>query len=81
MNSRQPENRFQAALLPHQIPTPSQPETSIIILFPPPTPRMCKMSNLTQDQLKQIAAAKAVEFVPENEYIGIGTGSTVNFFS
>ena len=38
------------------------------------------MSNLTQDQLKQIAAAKAVEFVPENEYIGIGTGSTVNFF-
>ena len=41
---------------------------------------MCKMSNFTQDQLKQIAAAKAVEFVPENEYIGIGTGSTVNFF-
>ena len=38
------------------------------------------MSNFTQDQLKQIAAAKAVEFVPENEYIGIGTGSTVNFF-
>ena len=38
------------------------------------------MSHLTQDQLKQIAAAKAVEFVPENEYIGIGTGSTINFF-
>ena len=36
------------------------------------------MSNFTQDQLKQLAAAKAVEFVPENEYIGIGTGSTVN---
>lgn len=33
-----------------------------------------------QDQLKRMAAEKAVEFVPENEYIGIGTGSTVNFF-
>ena len=28
----------------------------------------------TQDELKRIAAEKAVEFVPENEYIGIGTG-------
>lgn len=34
----------------------------------------------TQDELKRIAAEKAVEFVPENEYIGIGTGSTINFF-
>lgn len=34
----------------------------------------------TQDQLKSIAAEKAVEFVPEGEYIGIGTGSTVNHF-
>ncbi|WP_373740361.1 ribose-5-phosphate isomerase RpiA [Neisseria sp.] len=34
----------------------------------------------TQDELKRAAAEKAVEFVPENEYIGIGTGSTVNFF-
>ena len=34
----------------------------------------------TQDELKRIAAEKAVEFVPENEYIGIGTGSTVNYF-
>lgn len=34
----------------------------------------------TQDQLKRAAAEKAVEFVPENEYIGIGTGSTINFF-
>lgn len=33
-----------------------------------------------QDQLKRAAAEKAVEFVPENEYIGIGTGSTINFF-
>lgn len=33
-----------------------------------------------QDELKQQAAAKAVEFVPENEYIGIGSGTTVNFF-
>ena len=34
----------------------------------------------SQDDLKRLAAAKALEFVPENEYIGIGTGSTVNFF-
>lgn len=34
----------------------------------------------TQDELKRQAAEKAVELVPENEYIGIGTGSTVNFF-
>lgn len=27
-----------------------------------------------------MAAEKAVELVPENEYIGIGTGSTVNLF-
>ncbi len=34
----------------------------------------------TQDQLKQQAAERAVDFIPENEYIGIGTGSTANFF-
>lgn len=34
----------------------------------------------SQDDLKRIAAQKAVEFVPENEYIGIGTGSTVKHF-
>ena len=33
-----------------------------------------------QDDLKRMAGAKAVEFVPEDEYIGIGTGSTVNYF-
>ena len=35
---------------------------------------------LSQEELKRMAAEKAVEFVPENEYIGIGTGSTVNLF-
>lgn len=35
---------------------------------------------LSQEQLKRLAAEKAVEFVPDNEYIGIGTGSTVNEF-
>lgn len=34
----------------------------------------------TQDEMKRTAAQKALEFVPENAYIGIGTGSTVNFF-
>ncbi|MDO4226869.1 ribose-5-phosphate isomerase RpiA [Neisseria sp.] len=34
----------------------------------------------SQDELKRMAAEKAVEFVNENEYIGIGTGTTVNLF-
>ncbi|UOO82578.1 ribose-5-phosphate isomerase RpiA [Uruburuella testudinis] len=34
----------------------------------------------TPEELKRIAAEKALAFVPENEYIGIGTGSTVNEF-
>ncbi|MDO5356730.1 MAG: ribose-5-phosphate isomerase RpiA [Conchiformibius sp.] len=38
------------------------------------------MFNNQQDELKRQAALKAVEFVPEDEYIGIGTGSTVNHF-
>ena len=36
------------------------------------------MSN--QDQKKQLAAKAALEFVPDGEVIGVGTGSTVNFF-
>lgn len=36
--------------------------------------------KFSQDDLKRMAAMKAVEFVPEDQYIGIGTGSTVNFF-
>ncbi len=35
---------------------------------------------MTQDELKRAAAEKAVELVPSDHYIGIGTGSTVNFF-
>ncbi|OHX14162.1 ribose-5-phosphate isomerase RpiA [Chromobacterium sphagni] len=35
---------------------------------------------LTQDQLKLAVAKKALEFVPEDAIIGVGTGSTVNLF-
>lgn len=35
---------------------------------------------MKQEQLKRMAAIKALEFIPEDEYIGIGTGSTVNLF-
>ncbi|MCW3481229.1 ribose-5-phosphate isomerase RpiA [Neisseriaceae bacterium JH1-16] len=35
---------------------------------------------LTQDQMKLAAAKKALEFIPENAVIGVGTGSTVNLF-
>lgn len=34
----------------------------------------------SQNDLKRLAAEKAVEYVQENEYLGIGTGSTVRFF-
>ena len=34
----------------------------------------------TREEMKRNAAVKAVQYVPENEYIGIGTGSTVNMF-
>ncbi|MDF0606392.1 ribose-5-phosphate isomerase RpiA [Neisseriaceae bacterium TC5R-5] len=35
---------------------------------------------LTQDQLKLAVAKKALEFVPDDCIIGVGTGSTVNLF-
>lgn len=35
---------------------------------------------MTQNELKRMAAKHAVLMVPEGEYIGVGTGSTVQFF-
>jgi ribose 5-phosphate isomerase A len=35
---------------------------------------------MTQDELKQQVAAAALALVPQGEIIGVGTGSTVNFF-
>ena len=35
---------------------------------------------LNQDQKKQLAAEAALEYVRDGEVIGVGTGSTVNFF-
>ena len=36
--------------------------------------------QLQQNQLKQQAALRALQFVPKGEVLGVGTGSTVNFF-
>ena len=36
--------------------------------------------NTRQNALKQAAAKAAIAFVPEDTIIGVGTGSTVNFF-
>lgn len=41
---------------------------------------MSKLSKPQQDALKKQVAVKALEFLPEGEIIGVGTGSTVNFF-
>ncbi|MDF7676375.1 ribose-5-phosphate isomerase RpiA [Neisseriaceae bacterium ESL0693] len=38
------------------------------------------MAKVNQDDLKRQAAQKALQYVHENEYLGIGTGSTVQFF-
>ncbi|HSO07850.1 MAG TPA: ribose-5-phosphate isomerase RpiA [Pelomicrobium sp.] len=35
---------------------------------------------MTQDEQKQAAARAAIERVPEDSIVGVGTGSTVNFF-
>ena len=35
---------------------------------------------MTQDELKQAVAQAAIQYVRENEIVGVGTGSTANFF-
>jgi ribose 5-phosphate isomerase A len=35
---------------------------------------------MTQDELKQAVAKAAIQYVPDNALVGVGTGSTVNFF-
>lgn len=35
---------------------------------------------MNQDQMKQMAAQAALKYVPEDSIIGVGTGTTVNFF-
>ncbi|MBU2869907.1 ribose-5-phosphate isomerase RpiA [Colwellia sp. E2M01] len=35
---------------------------------------------MTQNEMKKAAAIKALEFIKENTIVGVGTGSTVNFF-
>jgi ribose 5-phosphate isomerase A len=35
---------------------------------------------MTQDEMKKVAAAAAIELLPEGGVIGVGTGSTVNHF-
>lgn len=35
---------------------------------------------MTQDEMKKSAALKALEFIEKNTIVGVGTGSTVNYF-
>ena len=35
---------------------------------------------MTQDELKQQAALRALDYVIEGAIVGVGTGSTANFF-
>ena len=36
--------------------------------------------TMTQDEMKKAAAIKALEFIKNDTIVGVGTGSTVNFF-
>ncbi len=38
------------------------------------------LSTMTQDELKQAVARSAIDYVVDGEIIGVGTGSTANFF-
>ena len=35
---------------------------------------------VTQDEMKKAAAVKAIEFIEDDTIVGVGTGSTVNYF-
>ena len=35
---------------------------------------------MTQDEMKKAVAAAAIEYVPSGTIVGVGTGSTANFF-
>jgi ribose 5-phosphate isomerase A len=35
---------------------------------------------MTQDEMKKVAAAAAIELLPDGGVVGVGTGSTVNHF-
>jgi ribose 5-phosphate isomerase A len=45
-------------------------------------PKVVRMSQIlsAQDEMKAAAAKAAIQYVPDNAIIGVGTGSTVNFF-
>ena len=38
------------------------------------------MTAMTQDQLKQAVAREAIKYVVDGQIVGVGTGSTANFF-
>ena len=38
------------------------------------------MTTLTQNELKILVAQKAIQYVPANAIIGVGTGSTADLF-
>lgn len=42
--------------------------------------KLPKGTPMTQDEMKQAAAIKALEFIKDDTIVGVGTGSTVNYF-
>ena len=35
---------------------------------------------MTQDEQKQLVAQEAIKYVVEDDYVGVGSGSTANYF-
>ena len=50
--------------------------SSSISLLSPPSLRLSLRTRTTQDDLKRLAADKAVEYVKSGMILGLGTGST-----
>jgi len=38
------------------------------------------MMSMTQDEMKLAVAKAAIAYIPDDSIVGVGTGSTANFF-
>jgi ribose 5-phosphate isomerase A len=65
--------KFGAAPQPRRVGLPGDPLKWSI-------PNVSQRFDMTQDELKQAVARAALGFVAEGEIIGVGTGSTANYF-
>ena len=41
---------------------------------------ICDVNGMDQDQLKKAVAKAAIDYIPDHCIVGVGTGSTANYF-